>query len=1162
MNLLLLALSAHAGETPLLPRGDVWRYLDDGVDPGPGWELPAYDDTAWPSGPAPLGYGLAPLGTTVSYGPDPADRHPTTWFRTTFTVADPSVYEAFSLALRRDDGAAVYVNGVEVLRDNLAVGATALSYATTGVYGADQDAYLLAVLPSAALQAGDNVVAVEVHNQSANSTDLVMDLGISGWDGPTTVTRGPFLQQPTPSSVLVRWRTDGPGEGELRWGATPQSLTHVRTDGLVGFEHEIRIDGWTADTDLAYAVAHPTAGVLEGADPQHVLHTPPATGAQVPLRFWILGDSGTASADAAAVRDAYYSMAPDPLDTQVWLMLGDNAYGSGTESEYEEAVFAFYPEMLRQVPLWAALGNHDGYSAFSDTQTGPYFDLFSWPAAGESGGVPSGTEAYWSFDHGNVHVVDLDSYHSDRDPGAAMATWLRADLAATNADWLIAMFHHPPYSKGSHDSDRELEMVEMRENLLPILEDAGVDLVLTGHSHSYERSYLIDGAYGASDELLPEQILQDHDGDPAGDGPYTKWPPDLVGHEGTIEIVAGSSGLSSGGPLDHPVMRVSLASLGSLVLDVDGLELTGRFLDDQGAVLDTFALHKGVTTIVDLQGGVLAMEGEVLSYSVLAIEPDGTPVTDYAWDWGDGTNDVGDAPTHAWTSEGRYTVTVTATDSGGGTASDTLTVNIDNGAPVIDDLFASAGAVEGSPVTLTAVASDPGNDPLTYVWEVDGDRYDGDVVNVTFFDDGTHLALLTVTDDAGRIAQDQLAIDVANAPPALTAIDAPGAIEGTPVRITAVASDPGYDPFTVTWDFGGGDVEVGTAITRTFTDSGAIPVTVTLLDDQGASAIAFATIDVANAPPQIDDLSTTGPLEEGAAITFDAVVSDPGIDDALVVTWDFRDGSAREIGEQVVHVFPDQGPWSVRVYVEDGDGGLVSETLELALSNVAPSIRTLFAPSVVDEGVAQVFRVHATDPGVDDVITATWSFGDGTTLVGDEVQHAWQDDGRWLVGLTVTDDEGQGESQLFEVEVNNLAPVFESFPGRVLIEPGARMDYAVVVRDTDDVHLRLAAPGDASLTDDGVVHWKAPEEPGRATPFQIEADDGDGGVTLQTFAMIVAERSASPDDRLDRDDVSACGCRSAGSAGTLLPLLGLLPLLRRQPPSRKRWSRKTPAPPR
>ena len=79
-----------------------------------------------------------------------------------------------------------------------------------------------------------------------------------------------------------------------------------------------------------------------------------------------------------------------------------------------------------------------------------------------------------------------------------MMTWLAADLADTTANWIVAFFHHPPYTKGSHDSDTDVELVEMRENALPILEQGGVDLVLTGHSHSYERSFLIDGHYGVS----------------------------------------------------------------------------------------------------------------------------------------------------------------------------------------------------------------------------------------------------------------------------------------------------------------------------------------------------------------------------------------------------------------------------------------------------------------------------------------------------------------------------------------------------------------------------------------------------------------------------------------------------------------------------------------
>ena len=183
-------------------------------------------------------------------------------------------------------------------------------------------------------------------------------------------------------------------------------------------------------------------------------------------------------------------------------MLGDNAYERGMDDEYQYAVFDMYPELLRGTVLWPTIGNHDTAQATTVPATLPYLQIFSLPAAAEAGGVASGTEKYYSFDYGNIHFVCLDSMTSDRSPGGPMATWLQNDLAATQQQWVVAFWHHPPYSKGSHNSDTETQLVEMRQNFLPILEAGGVDLVLAGHSHSYERSYLIDGHYGTSATFL------------------------------------------------------------------------------------------------------------------------------------------------------------------------------------------------------------------------------------------------------------------------------------------------------------------------------------------------------------------------------------------------------------------------------------------------------------------------------------------------------------------------------------------------------------------------------------------------------------------------------------------------------------------------------------
>jgi hypothetical protein len=310
---------------------------------------------------------------------------------------------------------------------------------------------------------------------------------------------------------------------------------------------------------------------------------------------WVIGDSGAADANAAAVRDAFLAYVGGRR-AQVWLMLGDNAYEWGTDGEYQQAVFDMYPMLLRNTVVWPTRGNHD---LTFPVGIHDYYDIFSMPRFGEAGGVSSGTEAYYSFDHANIHFICLDSQGSDLLPGSGMLDWLALDLAATAQDWVVAYWHHPPYSKGSHDSDDIIDsfgiMTLVRSNVLPILESGGVDLVLTGHSHSYERSLFIDGHYGFSWTFAPSMVIDDGDGRPAGDGAYTKPTLGTTPHEGTVYAVAGSSSKASGGPLNHPVMMTSINTLGSMVLDFSGNVLDAVFIDATGQVRDAFSIVKGIT---------------------------------------------------------------------------------------------------------------------------------------------------------------------------------------------------------------------------------------------------------------------------------------------------------------------------------------------------------------------------------------------------------------------------------------------------------------------------------------------------------------------------------------------------------------------------------------
>jgi hypothetical protein len=174
-----------------------------------------------------------------------------------------------------------------------------------------------------------------------------------------------------------------------------------------------------------------------------------------------------------------------------------------------------------------------------------------------------------------------------------MMSWLEADLSATFQDWIIVFWHHPPYSKGGHDSDVELRLIEMRANAMPILDDHGVDLTLSGHSHSYERSYLIDGHYGYSDSFVEEMKVDGGNGREFGDGIYDKPARGTFPHSGTVHVVAGSAGQVSAGTLDHPAMFSSHEKHGSLVVDIDDDRLDMKFLDDNAQVVDWFSITKG-----------------------------------------------------------------------------------------------------------------------------------------------------------------------------------------------------------------------------------------------------------------------------------------------------------------------------------------------------------------------------------------------------------------------------------------------------------------------------------------------------------------------------------------------------------------------------------------
>ncbi len=581
----------------IFPLNAVWKYLDNGTDQGSTWRDVSFSDATWASGPGEFGYGDGDEATVVSYGANPSSKNITTYFRKSVSIADVNAFTSFQIGVKRDDGVVLYVNGTEVWRDNIA-GAVAYNTLATADAADDGSSVLTANIPTSYFVNGNNVIAAEVHQFVANSSDLSFDMSLTGMGNtpPTipSVVIGSYLNVATPTSIIVRYRTDISAMSKVVYGTTAGVFTDSAYSASPITEHIVQLSGLQPNTKYYYAVKSGN-NFIQNNPAENFFVTPPVVGTIKPTRIWVLGDMGFGSVEQNQVRDAYYNYSGNTY-TDLWLWLGDNAYNSGTDAEYQNNVFNNrYEKMLRQTVVWPAAGNHEMYASNAVTETGPYYELFNFPTNGEAGGVPSGKKAYYSYNYANIHFVVLESTTASfRTIGGAMMNWLQADLAANTQKWTVVYFHHPPYSMGSHNSDTETELIEMRQNFVPILEQYKVDLVLCGHSHNYERSFLIKNHYGSENTFNNSNLVNGGSG--AGVTPYIKSA--SANFQGTVYAVAGTGGILEGTSPGWPhnaMYSYSSSTYGSMVLDVNGDTLYAKFLDNtlpNPTIYDQFTIIK------------------------------------------------------------------------------------------------------------------------------------------------------------------------------------------------------------------------------------------------------------------------------------------------------------------------------------------------------------------------------------------------------------------------------------------------------------------------------------------------------------------------------------------------------------------------------------------
>ena len=268
----------------------------------------------------------------------------------------------------------------------------------------------------------------------------ILMLGVfSGFIEAAAVIRGPYLQSGGTDRMTVCWRTDVATTSDLAYATAIDGPFNEDQDPGVRTDHSVTISGLQSNQKYFYRVrGTPDSGTpvnLGGVD--YWFRTAPAPKNGTPTRIWVVGDSGYQFAAATNSYNSYLNKtSAEQKETSAFLMLGDNAYDIAVDSQLQGALFNRYTMLMRSTPTWSAFGNHDGYSVpYPYTAATPHESVFHFPASGESGGIASGSERYYSFNHGDIHFICLDtntpgSY--DDVPGGpyGMVDWLVDDLKA------------------------------------------------------------------------------------------------------------------------------------------------------------------------------------------------------------------------------------------------------------------------------------------------------------------------------------------------------------------------------------------------------------------------------------------------------------------------------------------------------------------------------------------------------------------------------------------------------------------------------------------------------------------------------------------------------------------------------------------------------------
>lgn len=551
-----LNVQAVENNNIILPKNAEWKYMDNGIDLGTAWHGKDYDDSVWKKGKAPLGYGddfsetdlTLPIGTIVDYG-NAENKNMTTYLRTTVNASDLTKYKTLEVYVHADDGAVVYINGVEAFRRGIDNGVD-VNFNTTAKFKPKEEIFQI---PVSTLKEGLNTISAEVHQDGPTSSDLWFEMSIKGSTGePTEEPSGDNVVIPDPnapigtiSKVTMTFFGDTTTSKGFTWYST-----------LASGDSDLQVVEKTAsEPDFNKATSFLGKYNLSTNSPSEVVHKAEATGLKADTSYFfragdaklgIWSDVGTFKTAAKDGAFTFVDIADTQAKTEEEAMLSSETIAKALETVSNASflalngdivdtgmnelqwnwMFGHSKESLLNTTLAPASGNHE-------EDKNAFIDHFNIDAALNSS-TTSG--AYYSYNYSNAHFIVLNNNEDSQEYADFTPTqiqWLKDDVTAAKAagaKWIIVNMHKGPYTTSNHATDGDI-MGEngVRTKVAPIIAELGIDFVLQGHDHIYARTKPIKNGT-ASDTT---KITETYNGETIE---YT------VNPDGTIYLIPATAG--------------------------------------------------------------------------------------------------------------------------------------------------------------------------------------------------------------------------------------------------------------------------------------------------------------------------------------------------------------------------------------------------------------------------------------------------------------------------------------------------------------------------------------------------------------------------------------------------------------------------------------------